>query len=58
MDKQLFVKTTDASTYELLLSEGFKLVSFDGTVWTFLNDKSKSMNFNNKNMIYSDKLCF
>ena len=45
MDKQLFVKTTDASTYELLLSEGFKLVSFDGTVWTFLNDKSKSISF-------------
>ena len=58
MEKQLFIKTTDASTYELLLKEGFKLVSFDGTAWTFINDKSKSMNFDNKKIIYSDKLCF
>ena len=58
MEKQFFIKTTHAETYEKLLSEGFVLVSFDGTAWTFLNDKSKTMSFDNKEIIFSDKLCF
>lgn len=58
MDKQLFIKTTHRETFEKLQDEGFTLISFDGTVWTFMNDKSKTMNFSNKEIIYSDKLCF
>ena len=58
MEKQFFIKTTHKETYEKLLGENFTLVSFDGTVWTFLNDKSKTMNFDSKKIIYSDKLCF
>ena len=58
MEKQFFIKTTHAETAEKLKEENFTLVSFDGTIWTFLNDKGKSMNFNNKEIIYSDKLCF
>lgn len=58
MDKQFFIKTTHRETFEKLKDEGFTLISFDGTVWTFLNDKSKRMSFDNKEIIYSDKLCF
>ena len=58
MDKQLFIKTTCKDTYELLVKENFTLLSFDGKVWTFLNDKGKAMNFNSKEIVYSDKLCF
>ena len=58
MDKQLFIKVQDKETSDKLLENGFVLASFDGTTWTFLNDKNKKMNFDNKKIIYSDKLCF
>ena len=32
-----FIKTTDESTANKLLSEGFKLISQIGNVYTFLN---------------------
>lgn len=43
--KQYFIKTTDKSTAEKMISEGFKLVSQIGQVYTFLNDKPKSFHF-------------
>lgn len=58
MNKQLFIKVQDKETSDKLLEEGFVLASFDGKTWTFVNDINKSMNFDNKKMIYSDKLCF
>jgi hypothetical protein len=58
MDKQLFIKVQDKETSEKLLSEGFLLASFDGTTWTFVNDAKKKITFDNKKMVYSDKLCF
>ena len=44
--KQNFIKTTDKSTAEKMISEGFKLVSQVGHVYTFLNDIPESFYFN------------
>ena len=57
--KQYFIKTTDKSTAEKLISEGFKLVSQVGQTYTFLNDIPESFHFENvdKNHIaYSNVL--
>lgn len=43
--KQNFIKTTDKSTVEKLISEGFKLVSQIGQVYTFLNDIPENFHF-------------
>lgn len=51
-----FVKTTDSETKDKLLSAGFKLVSQDGNVFTFLNDHS--LTFEDKSKIhYSNNIC-
>lgn len=57
--KQNFIKTTDKSTAEKMLSEGFKLVSQVGQVYTFLNDVSESFRFegiDKKHIAYSNVL--
>ena len=57
--KQNFIKTTDKFTAEKLISEGFKLVSQDNQVYTFLNDVSQSFHFENidkKNIAFSNIL--
>ena len=46
--KQNFIKTTDKSTVEKLISEGFKLVSQVGQVYTFLNDAPENFHFEDK----------
>ena len=43
--KQNFIKTTDESTAKKMISEGFKLVSQIGQVYTFLNDVPQSFHF-------------
>lgn len=43
--KQNFIKTTDKPTAEKLISEGFKLVSQVGQVYTFLNDTVENFRF-------------
>ena len=58
MSKQLFVKTTDEYTANLLIEQGFTLLSSDGKVWTFVNDVNKKHVFDDKKIIYTDKLCF
>lgn len=58
MSKQLFVKTTDEYTANLLIKQNFTLLSFDGKVWTFVNDVNKKHVFDDKKLIYTDKLCF
>ena len=55
--KQNFIKTTDKSTAEKMISEGFKLVSQIGQVYTFLNDIPESFLFNGidkKHIAYSN----
>ena len=57
--KQNFIKTTDKSTAEKLISEGFKLVSQVGQVYTFLNDMPESFHFegvDKNNIAYSNIL--
>ena len=54
--KYNFLKTSDEETKEKLLKEGFKLVSQDGNVFTFLNDHI--LTFEDKSKIqYSNTLC-
>lgn len=43
--KQYFIKTTDKPTAEKLISEGFKLISQNGQIYTFLNDIPESFHF-------------
>ena len=57
--KQNFIKTTDKPTAEKLISEGFKLVSQVGQVYTFLNDVPESFHFESvdkKHIAYSNML--
>lgn len=57
--KQNFIKTTDRHTAERLISEGFKLVSQIGQVYTFLNDIPENFQFNSadkKHIAYSNML--
>ena len=57
--KQNFIKTTDESTAKKLISEGFKLVSQAGHVYTFLNDMPESFHFDGvdkKHIAYSNVL--
>ena len=57
--KQNFIKTTDKSTAEKMISGGFELVSQIGQVYTFLNDTPKTFCFESidKNRIaYSNVL--
>lgn len=56
--KYNFIKTSDKETKEKLLKEGFKLVSQDGNVATFLNNHTLSFeNINNK-IQYTNMLTF
>ena len=57
--KQNFIKTTDKSIAEKMISEGFKLVSHVGQVYTFLNDMPESFHFDDidkKHIAYSNVL--
>nr|DAW45482.1 MAG TPA: hypothetical protein [Caudoviricetes sp.] len=54
-----FIKTTDEKTANKLLSEGFKLISQIGNVYTFLNDVPEHFNFDTvdeKKIVYDNKL--
>lgn len=58
MDKK-FIKTTDAETANKLLALNFKLISHIGSIYTFLNKKPTSLNFDaidKKMIVYDDKL--
>ena len=47
--KYNFLKTSDEETKKYLLKRGYKLVSQDEKVWTFINDHSLTFdNTNNK----------
>lgn len=54
--KYNFIKTSDKETKENLLKEGFKLVSQDGNVATFLNDHSLTFDNTNNKIQYSNIL--
>lgn len=57
--KQNFIKTTDKSTAEKLIFDGFKLVSQVGQVYMFLNDMPENFHFDGvdkKHIAYSNVL--
>lgn len=56
--KYNFIKTSDKETKENLLKEGFKLVSQDGNVATFVNNHSLIFENTNNKIQYSNILTF
>ncbi len=52
----MFIKTNDAPTKQKLIDEGFVLVNESGGFATFLNDKQKKTNFDDKKVVLTDKL--
>ena len=56
--KYNFIKTSDKETKEKLLKEGFKLVSQDGNVATFLNNHSLTFENTNNKIQYSNMHTF
>lgn len=55
MDKN-FIRTTDEKVKDELVLKGYQLVSSDGKSWTFLNDSSKPMSFDNKKVTFTNIL--
>lgn len=56
--KYNFIKTSDKETKEKLLKEGFKLVSQDGNVVTFVNNHSLTFENTNNKIQCSNMLTF
>lgn len=59
--KKNFIKTTDKETADKLIEAGFKLMSKDGNVYTFLNEITNNFNFeevDQKKMAYTNTLSF
>ena len=55
--KYNFLKTSDEETKKYLLKRGYKLVSQDEKVWTFINDHSLTFEEKNNKIQYSNMLC-
>ena len=55
--KYNFLKTSDIETKNRLLEAGFKLISQEGNVSTFINDHSLTCEDKNNNIQYSNMLC-
>lgn len=56
--KYNFLKTSDEETKKYLLKRGYKLVSQDGNVATFLNNHSLTFENTNNKIQYSNMLTF
>ena len=54
--KYNFLKTSDEETKKYLLKRGYKLVSQDEKVWTFINDHSLTIDNTNNKIQYSNIL--
>ncbi len=53
----LFIKTQDLETSELLKKESFELIDYTNGTWTFANNKSRPLTFDNNKIAYSNTLC-
>ena len=53
-----FIKTTDKTTADKLIANGFKLISSAGNIYTFINQVPKNFNFDmiDKKMIVYDNI--
>lgn len=56
MNKVNFIKVSDAETIEKMKSEGFQIIEETSGVVTFLNDTSKKVDFDEKKVVYTNKL--
>nr|DAG26254.1 MAG TPA: hypothetical protein [Caudoviricetes sp.] len=56
--KYNFIKTSDIDTKNKLIEEGFKLVSQDNGMFTFVNNNSITFENTNKKIQYSNILTF
>mgnify|MGYP004567039909 CR=1 FL=1 len=54
--KYNFIKTSDIETKNRLLETGFKLVSQDGNIFTFLNDSALCFDDKEMKIQYSNML--
>lgn len=60
MLQKKFITTTYQETADKLISAGFKLISHNGNVYTFLNQPPKNFSFDNidkKKVAYTNILC-
>lgn len=56
MSSKQFIKTTDVSTKNTLVKEGFPLIDASNGVYTFLNNTSKKVQFDKSKISYSNVL--
>ena len=56
MEKKNFIKVSDVETKQQLLNLGYKLISEDGEMATFLNDMSRPQSFSCNKVVYTNKL--
>ncbi len=56
MEKRNFIKVKDEETKQQLLDLGYKLLSENNGVATFLNDSSKPQSFSCKKLTYTNKM--
>ena len=54
--KYNFLKTSDEETKKYLLKRGYKLVSQDEKMWTFINDHSLTFDNTNNKIQYNNIL--
>lgn len=52
-----FIKTKDKDTADIMKKLGFNLVDETDGVWTFVNDSSKPLVFEDNKVFYSNMLC-
>ena len=56
-NKAMFVKTQDLITAEGLKRAGFELIDYTDDTWTFINNPSCPLTFDNNKVAYSNMLC-
>ena len=56
MEKQKFIKVKDQETKQQLMDLGYKLLSDQNGIATFLNDLSRPQSFSCKKMVYTNKM--
>lgn len=56
MEKRNFIKVSDNDTKQQLLDLGYKLLSEEGGIATFLNDLSRPQSFSCGKVVYTNKM--
>ena len=56
MKRDLFVKTSDPHTKQMLLEAGFEIIEESGGITTFRNIPDQKVKFDNAKIVYTSKL--